>query len=262
MSVELEIKNRIANLISAANAKTGGAETDLTSAVSALVSGFGQGGGEDTLTAMLTNTLTEYSNDSVTKVPAYAFFGCTSLQKVDLASNTEVGEYAFEGCSNLETANLSATKKIGNHAFAYSRLKEAIFPLVTNSGYSWFSGATALTRAVFPSSTAAGPWMFDGCTSLIYADFGKATAIGYSQTFNKTALTALVIRSETMATNAIDSLGGTPIGQGTGYIYVPSALLESYKAATNWSTYADQFRALEDYTVDGTTTGELDESKI
>lgn len=45
MSVELEIKNRIANLISAANAKTGGAETDLTSAVSALVSGFGQGGG-------------------------------------------------------------------------------------------------------------------------------------------------------------------------------------------------------------------------
>ena len=34
------------------------------------------------------------------------------------------------------------------------------------------------------------------------------------------------------------------------------------QAATNWSTYAAQFRALEDYTVDGTTTGELDETKI
>ena len=56
--------------------------------------------------------------------------------------------------------------------------------------------------------------------------------------------------------------GGTPIASGTGYIYVPSTLVETYKTATNWSTFANQFRALEDYTVDGTTTGELDESKI
>lgn len=55
---------------------------------------------------------------------------------------------------------------------------------------------------------------------------------------------------------------GTPIATGTGYIYVPSALLEDYKVATNWSTYANQFRALENYTVDGTITGALDESKI
>lgn len=40
------------------------------------------------------------------------------------------------------------------------------------------------------------------------------------------------------------------------------ALVDSYKAATNWSTYATQFRALEDYTVDGTITGELDSTKI
>lgn len=39
-------------------------------------------------------------------------------------------------------------------------------------------------------------------------------------------------------------------------------LVDTYKADTNWSTYAAQFRALEDYTVDGTITGELDESKI
>lgn len=55
---------------------------------------------------------------------------------------------------------------------------------------------------------------------------------------------------------------GTPIANGTGYIYVPSALIEQYKVAENWSTYASQFRALEDYTVDGTITGELDETKI
>ena len=53
-----------------------------------------------------------------------------------------------------------------------------------------------------------------------------------------------------------------PIMKGEGYIYVPRALVDSYKVATNWSSWATQFRALEDYTVDGTTTGELDETKI
>ena len=32
-----------------------------------------------------------------------------------------------------------------------------------------------------------------------------------------------------------------------GYIYVPRALLESYKTTINWSYYADSFRAIEDY---------------
>ena len=65
-----------------------------------------------------------------------------------------------------------------------------------------------------------------------------------------------------------DMLYSSLIHLGTGYIYVPKALLsdddatKDYRRATNWSTYADQFRALEDYTVDGTITGELDPSKI
>ena len=52
------------------------------------------------------------------------------------------------------------------------------------------------------------------------------------------------------------------IANGKGYIYVPRAMVDTLKSATNWSTYATQIRALEDYTVDGTITGELDESKI
>ena len=31
------------------------------------------------------------------------------------------------------------------------------------------------------------------------------------------------------------------------YIYVPRALVEDYKVATNWSTFADRIRAIEDY---------------
>jgi hypothetical protein len=77
------------------------------------------------------------------------------------------------------------------------------------------------------------------------------------------ALTTLVLRNTAKVATLSNSnaLKNTPIASGTGYIYAPHALVDSYKAATNWSTYAAQFRALEDYTVDGTVTGELDTTR-
>ena len=105
-------------------------------------------------------------------------------------------------------------------------------------------------------------YMFQKCDPKVlkYIDLGKPTyihtAIFYS--FRPTGA-SIIIRSET-----IPSL--TAAFSGTGftntYFYVRSALVEEFKTATNWSAYADMFRVLEDYTVDGTATGELDMSKI
>jgi hypothetical protein len=44
-----------------------------------------------------------------------------------------------------------------------------------------------------------------------------------------------------------NALTGTPIANGTGYIYVPSTLVDTYKANGTWSNYAVQIRAIEDY---------------
>lgn len=77
MSVELESKNRIANLISAANAKTGNEDTDLTSAVGSLIAGFGQGG-----SAMYAGTITladKDMSDLVFDAPGATFF-CIQIQ--------------------------------------------------------------------------------------------------------------------------------------------------------------------------------------
>jgi hypothetical protein len=38
-------------------------------------------------------------------------------------------------------------------------------------------------------------------------------------------------------------------------------MIDTLSSATNWSAFATQFRALEDYTKDGTTTGEFDDEK-
>ena len=76
--------------------------------------------------------------------------------------------------------------------------------------------------------------------------------------FQDSSITALVLRG-----SAVPTLSGVLYWSGNiKYIYVPAALVDSYKVATNWSTYEAKFRALEDYTVDGTTTGDLDETKI
>lgn len=98
--------------------------------------------------------------------------------------------------------------------------------------------------------------------SIVEISSSSATSIGDVAFESCSVLKSLLLRGNNVCTlsnkNAFNS---TPIASGTGYIYVPSALIEQYKAATNWSTYAAQFRALEDYTVDGTVTGELDPAK-
>lgn len=103
---------------------------------------------------------------------------------------------------------------------------------------------------------------FSGCNNLTMARFGSVGAIGAATFSNCSSLKCLILPAENAVTLAGDCFWNTPIKNKTGYIYVPRALVDTYKVATNWSVYANQFRALEDYTVDGTVTGELDESKI
>lgn len=99
-------------------------------------------------------------------------------------------------------------------------------------------------------------------SALKTVDLGASTTgqlIIANETFRAdTALEALVLRYPTVATlNRTNAFDNTPIASGTGYIYVPRDLISTYEAATNWSTYAGQFRAIEDYTDDGTIDGEF-----
>ena len=131
----------------------------------------------------------------------------------------------------------------------------------TSIGESAFQGCRSLTTADFPVATSIGSSAFYSCSSLTTADFPVATSIGSSAFRMCSKLKSLLLRGNNVCTLNKNVFVSTPISSGTGYIYVPSALIERYKAATNWSTYAAQFRALEDYTVDGTITGELDPAK-
>lgn len=127
-----------------------------------------------------------------------------------------------------------------------------------------FRTCEQLTSAIFPSATSVGNSAFYSCPYLLSVDLPSATVIRNYAFYGCKALKALILRKSNAICGlvAANAFYNTSIASGTGYIYVPAGLIETYKTASNWSTFAAQFRALEDYTVDGTTTGDLDPNKI
>ena len=94
--------------------------------------------------------------------------------------------------------------------------------------------------------TKVGQYVFYGCSKLTSLDFANVTSIDANAFEACSTLETLILRSTTVCTLAATSaFTSTKIASGTGYIYVPSLLLDAYKEATNWSKY--QFRTIEDY---------------
>ena len=147
---------------------------------------------------------------------------------------------------------VNTVDSVGDEALTNSIIDRSITEIrdncVTRIGGSAFNSCSALTTADFPAATSIGDNAFQSCSALTTADFQTATSIGNYAFQSCSALTTLILRSGTMATlGNTRAFFSTPISSGTGYIYVPAALVDSYKAASNWSTYANQIRAIEDY---------------
>ena len=139
----------------------------------------------------------------------------------------------------------------GKKTYAFTELtslKSVDFPNATTVGYMSFSGCSALENVNMPKLTTIPERSFLRATKLAKMDCPLVESIG-EHAFNSCALHTLILRkTDAICTLAnTNALLNTAIAGGTGYIYVPSALINTYMAATNWSTYANQFRAIEDY---------------
>ena len=183
-----------------------------------------------------------------------AFQGCTGLTSVELPAATSVGSSAFQGCTGLTSVELPAAISVGSNAFqGCTALTSVELPAATSVGSNAFQGCTALTSVELPCLRTVGWMMFQGCSSLKVVDFGTDSigpaSLGSNCFQQCTALDTMILRRSTSVVpmGALSTFTGTPIANGTGYIYVPRALVDKYKAATNWSVYADQIRAIEDY---------------
>lgn len=97
------------------------------------------------------------------------------------------------------------------------------------------------------SITVIGDKAFVECSNLEVVDTPLLNNIKYLAFDKCSILAVLILRNNGVCTLGSDVFRNTPIKSGTGYIYVPSALVDSYKSATNWSAFGDQIRAIEDY---------------
>lgn len=186
---------------------------------------FRKKGDDKALAGLIDRSLTNITIN--TNVGKYAFYGCTNLKRVVILNGvTVIGSNAFNGCSNLE----------------YIKFPQS---LITVSSYA-LGGCSKLESVDLQNVTFFADNAFNSALLL------KTLKVNVKTTFGGNALRNSKIEKLVLANDNMSILQGTlgtntPIADGTGYIYVPNALLEDYKTATNWVTYSDQFRAIEDY---------------
>ena len=185
--------------------------------------------------------ITKFTGNSVTGLNnfnyayCHTFYGCTSLEEVELPSLTTLQDRAqvFRGCTSLRKVNLSSVKVL--------------------IGGTVFYGCTSLEGLVLPSAfsdpgnqgTKINSEWCRNCSSMAYFDTAMAYSIEANAFNGCTALNTLVIR-HSPNTNAgnictllnVNALTGTPfaVGGTGGTLYVPSAKVSDYQTATNWST--------------------------
>ena len=122
-----------------------------------------------------------------------------------------------------------------------------------------FAKSTALTT-VKTSAATINPYAFYNCTGLNTVDLTSEDPITISaNAFNTSRAYHTFIRSNTVSTlSATSAFESTRIIGGTGAIYVPDNLVDSYKAATNWSSFKNQIYPIGDYPVTDFSTIEDD----
>lgn len=141
----------------------------------------------------------------------------SELTAEDLKGVTSIRNYAFNNCSGLTSVTIpDSVTSIGTSAFGYcSGLTIVTIPdSVTSIGASAFISCRRLTSITIPDSvTSISTSAFSGCRSL----------------------TSVIMLSTTPPTIESSTL---PSGF-SGTITVPAGTGATYKAATNWSKYAD-----------------------
>lgn len=178
------------------------------------------------------------SSDSVTEIKEYAFCECPNLKSISFpnltvmrsgtGSNTNSNGNFFINCNSLETLYLPKLQDVyGNLAFAVNNMTKAANPVV------------------LPSIRNLGVRAFRGFKASVI-DLGPNLVQILADTFYNapTPIPILILRG-----SAVVPAASTDAIRDLRAVYVPSALIESYKTATNWSTRYDAgyitFHAIE-----------------
>lgn len=204
--------------------------------------------------------------DSITSIGQAAFYQ-SNIQSITLPNSvTSIGEQAFYQ-TKLTTINIpNSVTSIGQAAFAYNSYLTSV--TIGNSVETWgsrvFGDCTALTSVII-NSPNIGQTAFENCSALSSVTLGNTvTEIGTTAFYKCDSITSITIPSSvtniggnafTSCSNLISitiqattppTLSSVPFENNAEgrKIYVPSASVDTYKAAEVWSYYANDIEAI------------------
>lgn len=213
-------------------------ETTIEDILTAL-EGKSEGTGTSIIDGLLNKSLIgNYHNDRITIIGYGGLANQTSLTSISLPNVTNVGERCFNECTNLTNASLPLAKIIGSSAFYNcTTLQSIVLPSVTSLHAQAFRFCSALQSIDLPLCTTLNASAFSECYVL------KKIIIRTSSVCKMSATS--VLNKCYHFTGTVDATYN-PNGLADGYIYVPDNLVDSYKTATNWSTFASQIKPLSE----------------
>ena len=170
---------------------------------------------------------TSFINDRITTVKSSLFRYCTNLTTINLPECTSIESEAFSNCTNLTIVNLPKCTYIECEAFRY---------------------CTNLTTVNLPKCTSIKSEVFNSCTSLTTVNLPKCTYIESEAFIACTNLTTIILSNNQIVTlENVSVFDYSSIrNNGVGYVYVPDNLVDSYKTANSWSTYANQIKPISE----------------
>lgn len=197
------------------------------------------------------NEITKVTFPSKIKSLSEGAFKFSNIEEITLPANiTSIGRRSFFQCNGLKKITiLGKITGIPIQTFAMSvtkdsQLSEVNIPdSVTTIGNSAFNYCKKLKTFRFPTKLKKiEDFAFQNCTSLEIVDLPSTVAsIGKSVFNNDTALKTVICRATTPPT-----LGTSVFPTEVENIYVPDGSVNSYKSATNWSTYADKIKGISE----------------
>ena len=86
-------------------------------------------------------------------------------------------------------------------------------------------------------------YAFENCSGLTSVSFPKATSIGYGTFRGCSSLTTIYVGTDTSTICTLSSTNAFDSCTNLTNIYVPASLVDRYKSATNWSSFASKIKA-------------------
>ena len=192
------------------------------------------------------NDITEVNLSKCRVVYSNTFTGYSTLTSVNLPMCKTIGSLAFQNCSNLVNLSLPMCKNILSNTFQDCRSLESLdLPVCEYVGFSAFQNCLHLSSISLPMCRFIETFGFSGvgrsCSEMMSVNLPVCEYIGDYAFWWARKLNAITLGSNKVCDiEGSDIFATTPIGEGTGSIYVPASLVDAYKSALYWSRYSSR----------------------